>query len=289
MNKKFWIGLIAVILGAIGVTVVLASENALVFHPRGIIAKEELELIVINLILMWIIIIPTYILLFAVVYKYCIKNVQTEYDPDHTLGTWGQILMWAFPSLIVILLSIVTWERTHHLNPYKPLESNVKPLKVQVVAMDWKWLFIYPDLGIATLNYFQIPEKTPIHLHLSADNAPMNSFWIPQLSGQIYSMAGMTTQLFLMADHAGDYRGRAVEINGEGYADMDFAVKSTTEKDFQAWVAEVKKSSEHLTEEAYNQLIKPEVKKSIILYSEVDNDLYQKIIHKYMYPTHPVL
>jgi cytochrome o ubiquinol oxidase subunit II len=289
MKTKFLVGLLAIILGVIGVVLVLASEHALVIHPKGIIAQGELELIIANILLMLLIIIPTYILLFTVVWKYCIKNENAEYDPDHSYGALGELAMWGLPSIIVVLMAIVTYEATHKLNPYKPIESETKALSVQVVAMDWKWLFIYPDLGIATLNYFFIPEQTPIHLKLTADGSPMNSFWIPQLSGQIYSMTGMSTQLFLMANAPGEYTGRAVEINGEGYADMTFAVKSTASKEFEDWVAEVKKSSDHLTNDTYNELIKPAVNKSVILFSEVEKDLYHKIIDKYMYPTNPVL
>jgi cytochrome o ubiquinol oxidase subunit II len=289
MKNKFLIGILAIVIGVIGITIVLASENALVIHPKGIIAKNELELIILNIILMLIIIVPTYILLFAVVYKYCIKNEKAKYDPDHTYGPIGELIMWGLPSIIVVVMAIVTWEATHKLNPYKPLESDVKPLTVQVVALDWKWLFIYPEQGIATLNYFHIPERTPIHLKLAADGTPMNSFWIPQLSGQIYSMTGMTTQLNLMADGPGEYTGRAVEINGQGYADMTFLTKSSSQKDFEDWVEQSKKSSLHLTEDTYNELLKPSVNKAIILFSEVDGDLFHKIIQKYMYPTLPVL
>ena len=197
--------------------------------------------------------------------------------------------MWGIPSIVVAIMAIVTWERTHRLDPYKPLESEAKPLTIQVVAMDWKWLFIYPELGIATLNYFYIPERTPIHLRLTADGSPMNSFWIPQLSGQIYSMTGMSTQLYIMADAAGEYVGRAVEINGEGYADMTFSVKSVSAENFENWVTQVKSSPLRLTEDFYDTLVKPNVNKSILLFSEVEKDLYHKIIHKYMYPAKTVL
>ncbi len=289
MKVKFLIGILVVVLGVIGITLVLASENALVMHPKGIIAQSELELIVINIILMLLIIIPTYILLFAVVYKYCIKKEKVEYDPDHSYGPMGELAMWGLPSLIVIALSVVSWEATHRLNPYSPIQSEAKTLTVQVVAMDWKWLFIYPELEIATLNYLHIPERTPIHFKLAADGSPMNSFWIPQLSGQIYSMTGMTTQLYVMANGPGEYKGRAVEINGEGYADMVFPVKSSSQNEFEEWVAQVKKTSFHLSEEFYNDLVKPAVNSSMILFSEVDKDLFQKIINKYKYPTKPVI
>ena len=288
MKRKILIGLLAVI-GVVGIVFVLSNENSLVLHPKGIIAQSELELIITNILLMLIIIVPTYTLLCAVLWKYCIKNEKAQYDPNHTCGPFGELLMWGLPSIIVAVMAIVTWNATHKLNPYKPIESEIKPLVVQVIALDWKWLFIYPELGIATLNYFQIPEQTPIHLRLTADGSPMNSFWIPQLSGQIYSMTGMSTQLYLMANGPGEYVGRAVEINGKGYADMTFAVKSISAKDFEDWIAKVKKSSFHLTEDTYDDLVKPSVDKSIILFSEVENDLYHKIIDKYMYPTKPVL
>jgi cytochrome o ubiquinol oxidase subunit 2 len=268
---------------------VLASENALVVHPKGRIAQSELTLIITNIILMLVIIVPTYIFLFVVVWKYCIKKEKAKHDPDHTYGPVGTLLMWGLPSIIVAVMAIITWDATHKLNPYKPLESGVKPLTIQVVALDWKWLFIYPELGIATLNYFHIPEQTPIHLQLSADGTPMNSFWIPQLSGQIYSMTGMTTQLYLIADGPGRYTGKAVEINGKGYADMTFPAQSSSQNDFENWVVEVKSSPLHLTEDVYKELAKPVVDKSMILFSEVDPDLYEKIIQKYMYPTAPLL
>lgn len=289
MIKKLLIGLVALILGVVGIVVVLASENALVFHPKGLIAREQLELIVINLLLMLVIIIPTYILLFVIVWKYCIRNESAKHDSEHSFGPIGELVMWGLPSIIVAILAIVTWDRTHQLDPYKPLESEVKPMTVQVVAMNWKWLFIYPDLGIATLNYLYIPDRTPIHLRLTADAAPMNSFWVPQLSGQIYAMTGMSTQLHLMADAPGEYAGRAVEINGEGYAGMTFSVKSASKESFEDWVTQVKSSPDRLTEDVYNNLVKPSVNRSVILFSAVPKGLYHQIIHKYMYPTKPVL
>jgi cytochrome o ubiquinol oxidase subunit 2 len=289
MKRKFLIGLLAIVIGAIGIVVVLANENALLVHPKGIIAQSELELIITNIVLMLLIIIPSYILLFAVVWKYCIKNENAKYDPDHTFGPVGELLMWGLPSIIVIVMAVVTWVATHQLNPYKPIESDIPPLTIEVVAMDWKWLFIYPEQGIATLNYLHIPERTPIHFKLTADGSPMNSFWIPQLSGQIYSMTGMTTQLHLMANGPGKYVGRAVEINGEGYADMTFSVTSTPPNDFVDWIAQVKKSNLHLTEDAYNDLVKPSVNKSLVHFSEIEKNLYHKIIHKYMYPAKSVL
>lgn len=289
MRKKFLIGILLVVIGVIGHVIVLASDKALVVHPKGIIAHQELVLIITNILLMLLIIVPTYILLFVIVWKYCIQRKNIKYDPNHSYGPIGELIMWGLPSIVVAIMAIVTWNATHKLNPYKPIESDIKPLAIQVVALNWKWLFIYPEQGIATLNYFHIPERTPIHLKLTADASPMNSFWIPQLSGQIYAMTGMTTQLYLMADAPGEYVGREVEINGEGYADMTFPAKSTSQEDFDNWIKQVKQSPLQLTEERYKELVKPAVNKSIFLFSDVDQDLYQKIVHKYMYPAVPVL
>ncbi|HEV8052028.1 MAG TPA: COX aromatic rich motif-containing protein [Parachlamydiaceae bacterium] len=289
MKTKIIIGLLAVLTGVVGIIIVLSNENALVVNPKGIIAKQELALIITNILLMLLIIVPTFILLFAVVWKYCIKKENDDYDPDHHFGTTSQVIMWILPTIIVAVLALITWDATYKLNPYKPIESEKKPLTIQVVAMDWKWLFIYPEQGIATLNYFYIPEQTPIHFRLTADGSPMNSFWVPQLSGQIYAMSGMSTQLHLMADHLGEFVGRDAEINGEGYSDMTFKVKSTTLKEFEDWTAEMKKSPVKLTQEVYLELLKPSINKSLIQYSDVEDDLYHHIVHKYMYPAKPVL
>jgi len=288
MKRKFLFGLLGIVIGVVGIVTVLSSENALSVHPKGLIAKSILELIITNISFMLIIIIPTYIFLFSVIWKYCIRQKNIKYDPTHSYGTIGLLLMWGLPSIVVLVMAIKTWDATHELNPYKPIESESKTLTVEVVALNWKWLFIYPEQGIATLNYIQIPENTPIHLKLTADHSPMNSFWVPQLCGQMYCMAGMINQEYMMADGLGEYRGRAVEINGDGYSTMTFMVKSTSSQDFENWVKDVQTSSLHLTKEVYQELVKPAVNQSTILYSDVEKGFFHELVHKYMYPTGPV-
>lgn len=261
----------------------LKSEKALLIHPKGIIAHSELDLMITNILLMLIVILPTFILLFVLVWQHG-KKTKVPYDPDHSHGIIGELLLWIIPSIIVALMAVITWKATHQLDPYQPLKSEVKPLRIQVVALDWKWLFIYPEQGIATVNFVQFPAETPIQFALSADGSPMNSFWIPQLSGQIYSMTGMITTLHIMADKPGEYNGRAAEINGQGYADMMFAVKSTTQSDFDDWVSNVKLSSLKLTAPVYKKLAKRSKNNSIMLYSSVETDLFNKIVEKYMHP-----
>jgi cytochrome o ubiquinol oxidase subunit 2 len=196
-----------------------------------------------------------------------------------------QAILWLIPTGIVAVMAVISWHYTHALDPYKPLTNGVKPLNIQVVALDWKWLFIYPEQGIATVNFVQFPANTPIHFSLAADDSPMNSFWIPELSGQIYSMTGMSTSLHVMADGPGSYRGRAAEINGVGYADMTFVAKSSETEDFAGWVASVKQSPLQLTYATYEDLIQPSIHHPVTLYSFVEEGMYHQIMMKYMY--HP--
>jgi cytochrome o ubiquinol oxidase subunit II len=284
MNRwKLLLGFLAVVALALAVFFVLNNEKALVTHPKGIIAKLELDLIATNYLLMLIIVIPTFILLFFVAWKYRAKNRQATYDPDSRHGPFVEWLLWLIPSIIIAVMALHAWKKTHELDPYRPLVSDIAPLTIQVVALDWKWLFIYPEQEIATVNFVQFPAQTPIHFALSADGSPMNAFWIPQLSGQIYTMAGMTTILHIMADEPGIYSGRASEINGKGLADMTFIVKTSTEEDFAAWVAQVKGAAAPLTQETYAELLEPSVNHPKTVYSDVEKGLFRQIVTKNMH------
>ena len=284
---KFLIGLLLFMIGAAAVFFVLSTESALLTHPEGTIARSELELIATNFLLMLLVMVPTYLALIFIIWKYRAGNhTEKEYDPEHRSGIVSELLMWLVPASVISVMAFITWEATYALDPYKPIESDTQPLTIQVIAMDWKWLFIYPEQGIATLNFVQIPEKTPIRFELAADGSPMNSFWIPQLSGQIYAMTGMVTPLHLIADKIGSYTGRAAEINGDGYADMTFDVKSSTKTEFEDWISNVKKSKEKLDNSVYAELIKPSKKLPLTLYSSVKNDLFNRVVMKYMMHTH---
>jgi cytochrome o ubiquinol oxidase subunit 2 len=263
-------GLVAFLFLALVVFLVLQDEKTLVTHPKGFIARQELNLIATNYSLMLIIVIPAMIGLF---YVACQSKV--EYQPEKVGGIVMDVILWIIPSLLIAIMATHTWKKTYELDPYRPLHD--KELKIQVIALDWKWLFIYPEQGIATVNYVQFPEKTPIHFELAADGSPMNSFWIPQLSGQIYAMTGMVTPLHLIADGIGEYRGKAAEINGEGYADMTFVAKSSSLSDFEAWVTQVKQSEEQLD---YKELVKRSVKHPVSYYPEVEQDLFMKVVMK---------
>lgn len=281
-RSRFIVVFLATLLFALFIVLVLLWEKSLLTHPEGLIAQKQLDVIKWQYLLMLIVVVPTFTFLLLMLWKQSRKK-HDDYDPERTFGWGKELLLWLFPLSVVIVMTIITWESTHRLDPYKPI-SDKKPLVIQVVALDWKWLFIYPEQGIATVNYIEIPEKYPIHFQLAADGSPMNSFWIPQLSGQIYAMSGMVTQLHIMADKKGIYSGKAAEINGRGYAGMRFKVQSTSDEDFSKWVAKVKESPFSLDKRAYEDLLVPSENNPVKLYSNVDADLFHNIVMKYMAP-----
>lgn len=272
----------ASLLGLFGVYWVLHSEHAVVFHPKGQVAQSQLHVIWTNILLMLVVIVPTAILFLWTAWKFRAKNTKKVFDPDHSPSGFNEFLLWLVPAVVVFIMALITWDATHKLDPFLPLESEKKPIHIQVVAIDWKWLFIYPEQGIATVNFVQFPEKTPIRFALCADHSPMNSFWIPSLSGQIYSMTGMTTVLHMIAHGPGEYMGKAAEINGAGYAGMTFTAKSCSEPDFEAWVQSVKKLPMHLDATSYEQLLIPSIHHPVTLYGHIEKNLYDKIVMKPM-------
>ncbi len=253
------------------------------FEPKGIIALMERNLIITAVLVMATVAIPVFITLFVFAFKYRAGDTKSEYAPDsdHSAEYW--YLWWLIPGLVILILTPVAWQTTHQLDPFKHLVSDVKPLKIQVVALQWKWLFIYPEQNIATVNYIQFPAGTPLDFELTAD-APMNSFWIPQLGGQIYAMPGMSTELHLIADEPGEFAGSAAEINGKGFAGMRFVAKATSGNDFNHWAELMKASSQTLDLDSYNILAMPSENNRPSYYSSVEAGLYDRIIQKYLAP-----
>lgn len=268
------------------VWLLLGGHTIAVLNPKGMIAMKERNIIITSIFLMLLVAIPVLILTFWFAWKYREGNSHEQYTPDWQLNTKLEFLWWAIPGMIVLALSFITWKSTHELDPYKPIASNLKPITIQVVALRWKWLFIYPEQHIATVNFIQFPARTPINFELTAD-APMNSFWIPQLGGQIYAMSGMGTHLHLMADQPGEYRGSAAEISGKGFAGMRFIAKASSQADFDAWVQSVRKSSNMLDLSEYNKIAEPSEDNPVSLYALTEENLYNEIMMKFMVPSKP--
>ncbi len=259
-----------------------------ILSPKGPIAAQQKTLIITAILLMLVAVIPAFVMLAVVVYKYR-AGKNNSYTPDWENNATIKFIIWALPSLVILALAVIIWKSSPALDPYKPIISNVKPITIQVVALQWKWLFIYPDENIATVNYIEFPEKTPINFQLTAD-APMNSFWIPQLGGQMYAMAGMKTQLHLMADQQGEFAGRAAEISGQGFAGMKFMAKASSQADFDQWVRSVRQGANVLDSEndldmnEYNRLSQPSENNPVVFYASTEKNLYNSVIMKFMAP-----
>jgi len=262
---------------------VTVGRDIPVLNPQGLIAEQERNLIIITTAMGLFVVIPVFIMLFAVAWRYRASNRKAIYRPDFESHRGFEALWWGIPCVIIIILGIITAVSTHALDPYKPLDSNVKPVKVQVIAMEWKWLFIYPDKGIATLNYLNIPKDTPIDFTITSD-APMNSLWIPALAGQVYAMSGMSTQLHLMANSVGTYNGSSSNISGDGFADMTFKVNSMNETDFATWATSSTTSKNIMTQDEYKKLSVPSHNNPETTYMLMDTSLYNEVIMKYMSP-----
>jgi len=280
-NKVKVILLILLVLSIVVVaTIFFKGVDVPVLNPRGEIADKQRDLIVFTIILSLIVVIPVFTLLGMFAWKYREGNTKAVYMPDWDSNTWLETFWWGIPCVIILVLSIVAWQSSHELDPYKSLNSQMSPINVQVVALQWKWLFIYPDQHVASVNLLQFPEKTPVNFKLTSD-APMNSLWIPSLGSQVYAMSGMSTQLHLMADTTGDYKGSSANISGKGFADMAFIARSSTKTDFDAWVARARLES-GLDMASYTTLAEPGTHKQPQFYALTDDNLYDKIVMKYM-------
>ncbi|ULL14258.1 ubiquinol oxidase subunit II [Paenibacillus sp. H1-7] len=256
------------------------GQSLMVMDPKGPIAAGQRDLIITASILCGIILVPVLVLTAFIVWRYRDKpDNKASYKPNWSHSTTMEIVWWGIPIVIIAILAVVTVRETYALEPSKPLESDKKPIVVQATSLDWKWLFTYPEQGIATVNYIAIPEDTPIKFELTSD-APMNSFWIPQLGGQMYTMSGMAMTLFLQADEQGVYYGTGANFSGKHFNDMKFQVHATSDEQFNNWVRNIKESSNPLTMDGYNQLATPGVSGKQ-LFSAFPEGLFNKIVTKY--------
>ena len=274
----------AIVIFALVLYALLHGADLRILNPQGPIGSEEKFVINITLLLCSFIVIPVFIFLFTFAWKYRASNedVHKEHAPDWDHDSWtAELSWWLGPTLIVVFLAILSWQTTNQLDPFKSLQSSNPPINIQVVALNWKWLFIYPDYGIASVNMVEFPENTPVHFYITSDG-PMNSFWIPSLGGQIMAMPGMTTQLNLLANTNGTYNGVSSNMSGEGFAGMTFNAHSVSESVFQSWVTYVKAMSHPLNIATYAELAKPSSNVPVSYYSSVQPELYTTNVMKYM-------
>ena len=265
-----------------GAGLTLAGCSGGVLDPKGQVGMDEKNLIILCTILMLIVVVPVIFLTLYFAWKYRASRDFEIYTPKWAHSTKIEAVVWSIPILIVVSLSVITWRSTHALDPYAPLEGQGEHLTVEVVSLNWKWLFIYPEQGIATVNELVFPANKPVAFKITSEST-MNSFFIPQLGSQIYSMAGMETKLHLIADEPGTYKGISSNYSGAGFTGMKFnAIATPTEDDFEAWVASVKQSQTSLTSGAYEQLAEPSENNPVTYFSKVDDGLFHNIVMKYM-------
>jgi cytochrome o ubiquinol oxidase subunit 2 len=257
-----------------------------ILFPSGSIGGAERDLMVRTVFLMLIVVVPVYLVAIFIAWHYRASNTRATYTPKWEHSKMEELIWWAIPFEIVLVLSALTWTSTHQLNPELPIVSSQPPMVVQVVALPWKWLFIYPADGVASVNELAMPVDRPVTFQITAD-APMNSFWIPALGGQEYAMTGMTTVLNLMATKPGTYAGRSANYSGEGFAHMKFAARAMSQADFDAWILQAKQSSDVLSSDSFNALAQPSSPASdtepVRYYGSVSMP-FQEIVHSTMGP-----
>jgi cytochrome o ubiquinol oxidase subunit II len=254
-----------------------------VLDPKGPIAAAERLILFDSLGIMLAIVIPTMLATLAVAYWFRSSNRRARYQPEFAYSGRLELLVWSIPLMTVLLVGAVAWIGSYDLDPPKPIASSAKPVKVQVVSLDWKWLFVYPEQGVASVDQLTIPVGTPVSFELTSSGV-MNSFFVPQLAGQIYTMAGMVTHLNLQADHSGTYRGMSANFSGEGFADMHFNVDAVTPEAFAEWVASTRSSGPVLDAQAYAALVQPSKAVAPFNYRSIAPGLFAGILSAGLQP-----
>tara|TARA_R110000772_G_scaffold13210_2_gene39431 strand:+ start:8850 stop:9764 length:915 start_codon:yes stop_codon:yes gene_type:complete len=253
-----------------------------VLDPKGQVGIDEKYLIVVATVLMLLVVIPVIGMTLYFAWRYREGREQEIYDPKWAHSTKIEVVVWLIPIVIIAILGTLTWYSTQKLDPYKALEHDHKPITIQVVSLNWKWLFIYPEQGIATVNEVVFPKDVPVEFKITSDTT-MNSFFIPQLGSQIYSMAGMTTRVNLIANEAGQFDGISANYSGAGFTGMKFnAIAKPSEQAFDEWVLAVKHSPAILTDERYAQLALPSENNPVDYFGSVESELFNHVVMQFM-------
>ena len=254
-----------------------------ILNPKGIVVLEQRKLFFDTLALMLIVVLPVIIMSFTFIYHYQVSHHLKDYEPNWSHSYFLESLWWGIPCAIIVVLAILTYKKTHELDPYRAIPFHPPvALQVQAIALPWKWLFIYPQYNIASLNQLVIPIGTQVEFFVTADNVPMSAFFIPQLGSQIYGMAGMKTRLHIIANQLGVYDGMNAQYNGAGFSDMHFPVYVVSHAVMQQWVQDVKRLNPELNEDTYKQILNPSINSPAQFYSSTPEQLFQKIIELYM-------
>jgi cytochrome o ubiquinol oxidase subunit II len=254
-----------------------------VLDPRGPVATANLQIMVNALEIMLVIVVPTLVAGAWFAWWFRASNPRARYQPHFAYSGRIELVVWSIPLLVILFIGGVIWIGAHQLDPYRPIESDAKPLEVQVVSLDWKWLFIYPDHGIASVNELVVPERVPVHFSLTSASV-MNSFFVPQLGTMIATMNGMVTQLWLQADHPGSYFGLSTQFSGDGFPDMKFTVRAVSADEFQRWIGTARQAGPALDRAGYGELSKQTLNVAPFTYRRVEPDLFHAVVTQELPP-----
>jgi len=263
--------------------IILTGCQAAVLDPQGIIGRAEKMILIDSIAIMLAIVAPTITATFAFAWWFRASNARARYQPDWVYSGRIELIVWGIPLLVIMLLGGVAWIGSHDLDPAKPLTSKAPPLEVQVVSLDWKWLFIYPTQGVASVNQLVVPAGAPLHFSLTSASV-MNAFFIPQLGSMIYTMNGMTTQLNLQADAPGAFRGLSSHYSGDGFSDMHFDVLAMPAEQFAAWIEAARNAGPTLDPASYAALAKQSINTRPFTFGAVDPGLFQQIVTQKLAP-----
>jgi cytochrome o ubiquinol oxidase subunit 2 len=264
-------------------SLLLAGCQPAVLDPRGPIARAEKLILVNSLAIMLAIVVPTIVATLAFAWWFRAGNKRARYLPDWSFSGRVELVVWSIPIMVILLLGGVTWISAHDLDPARPIAAERKAIEIQVVSLDWKWLFIYPDDGIATLNQLVVPAGVPLHFMLTSASV-MNTFFVPQLGSMIYTMNGMQTQLYLHADEPGTYLGQSAHYSGDGFSDMRFAVRALPADQFAAWTAATRGTGRALDAASYAALAQQSINDPPATYGTVQDDLFRMIVTQALPP-----
>jgi cytochrome o ubiquinol oxidase subunit II len=248
-----------------------------VLDPHGPVSAAERLILLNSTVIMLVVVVPVVLLTLGFAWWYRSSNPRAEYRPGWSYSGQIELVVWAIPAMVVILLAGVAWIGAHDLDPAVKLKGTAPALRVEVVSLDWKWLFIYPDQGVATVNDLVIPSGAPVEFILTSATV-MNAFFVPQLGSQIYTMPGMTTHLNLMADRVGDYPGLSSHFSGDGFSDMRFTVHAVVQADFDQWVAKARQQKSELNAASYAELSRPTSKAAVQTYGRVDSKQFEHVL-----------
>jgi cytochrome o ubiquinol oxidase subunit 2 len=271
------------ILLALMFAAMLAGCSGGVLDPKGPVGGANALILLDAVGIMCVIVVPTLLAVLGCAWWFRAGNPRAQFRPDFVYSGRIELLVWAIPLLVIMFLGGVIWVGSHALDPFKPLPGPAKPLQVQVVSLDWKWLFIYPDQGIASVNQVVVPVGTPIHFFITSGSV-MNMFFVPQLGSMIAAMNGMETQLHLQADHPGDYYGQSSQYSGDGFSGMNFLMRAVPQDDFARWVATAKASGPTLDRAAYGELAQQSLDVKPFTYRGIDPSIFHAVATREIAP-----